>query len=110
MELELVNSLWECLKEYFDAKFGLMLFFGTELFKKMLLEKEDGKYHFIFDKDKILRFNIRWLILFISLTSGTFIVLFSDDTKILFSLVATLCITIAFYDFIIETIKKKIGK
>ena len=109
MELELVNNLWQCLTEYFNVKFCLLVLCCTELIK-LLLEKEDGKWHFKFDKDKYLRFNIRIPIVLISFVGGTFIVIFGDDKQILFSLFATLCITIATYDFIIETIKKKINK
>jgi len=109
MELELVNNLWQCLAEYFNVQFCFMVLCGTEILK-LFLTKSDGKWHFKFDKHKYLLFNIRIPIVLISLVSGAIIVIFGDDNQILFSLFATLCITIATYDFIIETIKKKINK
>jgi hypothetical protein len=96
MGIEYFNELYE----YFHPIYCLLILLGVEFLKIFLVRLNSGKYVFIFDKEQIIRFNLRVAIVVISLLYGLIIVAFERNSENIFSLIITFCITTTFYDYI----------
>ena len=104
MELEV--ELLSALKEYFNIPYCLMVLLGTE-FLKLFLENTGKKYHFKFDKEERICFDLRVAIILISLAYGIAIVIIEQDVDLIFSLIVTFCMTCAFYEYFVKFFKKQ---
>ena len=103
------KELLDYFLEFINIPYAIMIIIGSEVFK-LFLKKEDGKWHFFWDKEKHIRFNVRLPIFIFSLGYSVpfFIVYGFDNTELMFSLITTFGLANTTYTYFLQHLRKKI--
>lgn len=103
MEYAIINFLLEYI--YLPA--GISLAIVIELFKRLFVRLDCGKYAFILDKKQTHRFNLRLIIGISSAVSFTVILIIQGSLELLPSLVITFFAANFFYEYFLKHVVAK---
>jgi hypothetical protein len=102
MENEIINML----NNFTNFAYAIVIIASTEFIKWISIKQECGKYVLRFDRQEIVKFNIRWAVILLSFFIGVGIYFVDANTEII-DLFITFCTANVAYDYIVKLVKNR---
>jgi hypothetical protein len=104
----MINEIIDFLLKEIHLPFGIVLAVIIEAFKFAVLRLECGKYVFIFDRNEVIKFNLRLAIIGLSAVFFIVVLLIEKSFEIVPSLLITFFVANFFYEYFLKYIVRKI--